>query len=150
MKYLHRYCVEGVNLGGTEMVKWYSRRYGLPTDLTFTGVWRDTREYKGILCRVSPVPLGKGTGTKKIKSWFFLLCYLCVQFCRFQTHVHAYMYICTIIHTYTYTHTYIHIHKYTYILSDSIYYHIYYQIVYIYYQIVRTIHKYTINIYTIR
>jgi hypothetical protein len=60
--------MEGVSVGGVVMVRWCTRRYGLPTDLEldliFTGVWRNTREYKGILCRVSPVQLGKGTGIK--------------------------------------------------------------------------------------
>ena len=55
---------QGMSVGGAEMVRRCSRRYGLATGLIFTTVRRNAREYKGILCRGSPVPLCKGTGTK--------------------------------------------------------------------------------------
>jgi hypothetical protein len=59
-----RHGTEGVCVGGVEMVRCCNRRYRLPTGLILTGVWRNTIEYKVILCWGSPVPLGKHTGTK--------------------------------------------------------------------------------------
>ena len=44
-----RYGAEGVSVGGAEMVRQCSRRYGLATGLIFPVVRRNTREYKGIL-----------------------------------------------------------------------------------------------------
>ncbi len=41
------------------------------TGLIFTTVRRIVREYKGILCRGSPVPLCKGAGTKQLKVDYF-------------------------------------------------------------------------------
>ncbi len=54
-----------------------SRRYGLVTGLIFTTVRHIAREYKGIVCRGSPVPLCKGTGTKQLKVDYFA-CATCV------------------------------------------------------------------------
>ena len=54
-----------------------SRRYGLVTHLIFTTVRHIAREYKGIVCRGSPVPLCKGTGTKQLKVDYFA-CATCV------------------------------------------------------------------------
>jgi hypothetical protein len=48
-----------------------SRHYGLVTYPIFTTVRHIAREYKGILCRGSPVPLCKGTGTKQLKVDYF-------------------------------------------------------------------------------
>jgi hypothetical protein len=58
-------------MGGAEMVWRGSRRYGLVTYPIFTTVRHIAREYKGILCRGSPVPLCKGTGTKQLKVDYF-------------------------------------------------------------------------------
>ena len=54
-----------------------SRRYGLVTYPIFTTVRHIAREYKGIMCRGSPVPLCKGTGTKQLKVDYFA-CATCV------------------------------------------------------------------------
>jgi hypothetical protein len=51
---------QGMSVGGSEMVRRCSRRYGLAIGLIFTTDRRNAREYKGILCRGSPVPLCKG------------------------------------------------------------------------------------------
>ena len=72
-----RYNERGVSVGGAEMVWRGSRRYGLVTGLIFTTVRHIAREYKGIVCRGSPVPLCKGTGTKQLKVDYFA-CVTCV------------------------------------------------------------------------
>ena len=51
---------QGMSVGGAEMVRRCIRRYGLAIGLIFTTGRRNAREYKGILCRGSPVPLCKG------------------------------------------------------------------------------------------
>ena len=45
--------------------------YDLPHGLILTGFWRNTREYKGILCRGSPLPLGKHVLSKWLKVEYF-------------------------------------------------------------------------------
>jgi hypothetical protein len=64
-------------VGGAEKVWRGSRRYGLVTYPIFTTVRHIAREYKGIMCRGSPVPLCKGTGTKQLKVDYFA-CATCV------------------------------------------------------------------------
>jgi hypothetical protein len=49
------------------MVQRGSPRYGLVSGLIFTTVRRIGREYKGMSCRGSPVPLCKSAGTKELK-----------------------------------------------------------------------------------
>ncbi len=68
---------QGMSVGGAEMVRRCSRRYGLAIGLIFTTGRRNAREYKGILCRGSPVPLCKGDGTKQLKVEYFA-CATCV------------------------------------------------------------------------
>ena len=58
---------QGMSVGGAEMVRRCSRHYGLVTDLIFTTVRRIGREYKGMSCRGSPVPLCKSAGTNQLK-----------------------------------------------------------------------------------
>jgi hypothetical protein len=58
---------QGMSVGGAEMMKRGSRRYGLETDQIFTTVRRIGRQYKGMSCRGSPVPLCKSAGTKQLK-----------------------------------------------------------------------------------
>jgi hypothetical protein len=73
-----------------------SRRYGLVIGLIFTTVRHIAREYKGIVCRGSPVPLCKGTGTKQLKVDYFDCATCVLQFADSLLYtIHVWVRLCT-------------------------------------------------------